>query len=983
MSNITQNGGIIYIQQSGNNIQYQSNSTSGSWTNVSSWPVTFLNSNPVAGNILTVLISTDILISDSIVGTGTNGYFITGSNYITYDGTGKTITISSVTNYPGLIQNGYSNVTVQNINNAISGSSSLQNSGGWICHANFGSGVNNVLIDNCSNSAPISDSGGGICGERVGGNGGTISITNCSNSGIMNLNNGGGICGRQIAINNGTVLISNCSNSGVINGVAIGGICGNGAGQNNGIITIANCYNTGAINGSENGGMTGRNTCFNNGTITITNCYNTGIIGSGSGGMCGAFFAWNTNNLCTIKNCYNIGDITGNIAGGFIGYDIGYSTNLSYTSNILIENCYSLGNIGTNAGGICGGGVNSYTTNPVVNITNCYTSYNSIAQAGSEYISLIFRTTIRDSIINRLTNVYTSLISSWNDNSANSSLIGSAWTSVATNSPYILSIFNASLYSPSTITNISTGDYTSSAGLFTPNYNYNLISVNNVVPPSNITINNTSGVLTFTNLLTNTYVEKVLCYQGTSPKYYEYNFNTFTLNQTSPGITIIQNGGIIYIQQSGNDIQYQSNSTTGIWTTVNDWPVKFVNSNPLAENVLIISLFTNITISDTTIGISTKYFIIDSEYITYDGTGKIVTIENINNYPGLIQNGTSSDHGYSNVTVQNINNAISGSSRLVSRGGWICQWYFGNGASNILINNCSNSAAINGIDIAYGGICGAFAGRYGGNVSIKNCSNSGAIIRKQSSGICGQQAGDTNGTVSISNCFNSGVISGEASGGICGTRAGHTNGIILITNCYNTGIINGDLSGGITADYFGYNTTSQCSIINCYNTGDINGSNAGGITGAEVGYYDNVAYSPQILIQNCYSLGNIANTCGGICGGEENDIYDNPPIVNIINCYTSYNTISDPGSEYVSIYLQTNVKYSIINSLTNVYTSFINNWLDTNAISALYGSQNIYRNSKLYKYYSNFGDSWYYNQNNTPFFLTSYLKNVPRRKPRN
>ena len=103
MSNITQNGGIIYIQQSGSSIQYQSNSTSGSWTTFSSWPITFINSNPVAGNILTISLTTNLTISATTVGTGINGYFITGSEYITYDGTGKTITIDNVTNYLGLI----------------------------------------------------------------------------------------------------------------------------------------------------------------------------------------------------------------------------------------------------------------------------------------------------------------------------------------------------------------------------------------------------------------------------------------------------------------------------------------------------------------------------------------------------------------------------------------------------------------------------------------------------------------------------------------------------------------------------------------------------------------------------------------------------------------------------------------------------------------------------------------------------------------
>jgi hypothetical protein len=449
---------------------------------------------------------------------------------------------------------------------------------------------------------------------------------------------------------------------------------------------------------------------------------------------------------------------------------------------------------------------------------------------------------------------------------------------------------------------------------------------------------------------------------------------------------ITQNGGIIYIQQSGNDIQYQSNSTSGYWTNITSFPVTIVNSNPVQGNILTVSLFTNLSI-----GLATGYFICGSSYITFDGTGKTITITNVNDYLGLIQNGSLSTDGYDAITVKNINSAAT-NSFLISqsggiRGGWICGPYFGQNIKNITgyvaitVDNCSNSGIINNsatVNSGFnnGGICGSgFCSNGEGNIS--NCTNSGAISGLYGGGICGGNTGTNGGNVSITNCLNSGVISGIQAGGICGAFAATINGSVSITNCSNSGAISGQYAGGITGDLFGSNTNNLCSITNCYNSGNINGNNAGGITGSNVGD-NNGTYTPKILIQNCYSLGNIATTCGGICGGTKGNSYTNTPIVNITNCYTVYDSIADFGSQYISNNLP--IKSSII--LTNVYSSLTNAWSDTNASSSLSGALSIYRNSRLYKYYSNFGEVWYSNQNNTPFSFTSDLDNVPRRQRR-
>jgi hypothetical protein len=606
---ISQNGGIIYIQQSGSDIQYQSTITTGTWTTISSWPVTFVNTNPISGNILTVSLFTNITISST---QGANGYFITGSNYITYDGTGKTVTIDSIANYLGFIQNGTVSIngshaiTVQNINSSSLNGSTLNGAtftrAGWICQAYFGININNILgrveilIDNCTNSATISSTGlgnGGIVGGRSFQNGnGTISncsnsgiinssnaggilgigsglgqlcnVTNCYNTGLISGNLSGGICGAQSGIS-GTATITNCYNTGAITGTSSGGICGGLAGAfYNGIVTITNCYNTGTIGNDYCGGICGEQSGSVTGTATITNCYNTGnITGSYSGGITGSIFGYNTNNLCSITNCYNIGNINGTNSGGICGAEVGFNDNVSYFPQVLITGCYSLGDIAASCGGICGGTEGStYVNIPTVNITNCYTSYTSIIDSGSEYIAVILQ--IKNNIIK--TNVYTTYISSWSDSSSFVALAnaptsiyignpGTVWTSTATNTPYVLSAYNAQIYSPNIYTNPD-NIYTSNSGLFTPGYNYNLISVNDAIIPPTISINSTSGSLFFNGTMMNhntQWIEKVFVSKGSTPYYYGYNFNTFTLNQV---LCFKEDSKILYLNHVTNKEEY-------------------------------------------------------------------------------------------------------------------------------------------------------------------------------------------------------------------------------------------------------------------------------------------------------------------------------------------------------------------------------------------------------------------------------------------
>jgi hypothetical protein len=561
MSTIPGNGATqsVFLQMSGDFMQYSVGATPGSWTTISSWPVTINNSTPTPGSssILNVKATQPLKISSSTG--GTSGYFIAGTTYITFDGSGNTITIDTITNYPGFIRNGTSsvngngksNIAVQNFTTTISGGSTLATNAGWLCQSYFSKAVAGNTITNCTNNGAVSTNvSGGIVGSYACDSNGTISITNCTNNGSISGVTSGGIVGSNFTgvgstitgcTNTGTinadsaggiaanacgtgagnsVTITSCTNSGNISSANAGGITGSTSGSGSGRCNITGCTNTGTISGSNSGGIMGANACDTNGTCNITKCISTGSIsGSGSGGITGYRFAFNTTTNNIISNCYSIGNISGTNAGGITGSNVGANNNFS-VAIVDISNCYSLGTIATSCGGICGGQTSSYNNKATINITNSY-SYGTLVNDGSGLVAI----SLTSAFINlTTTNTYVAA-GSWTDASANAALAGtptsltlgnpgSTWASVATNTPYVLSAYNAAVYSPSSAT---TGErfYTTSPGLFIdPSYNYQSVYTTNSL---------------------NSATTQVFVYKGTSPKYYSYNLNSFTITSVSGG----------------------------------------------------------------------------------------------------------------------------------------------------------------------------------------------------------------------------------------------------------------------------------------------------------------------------------------------------------------------------------------------------------------------------------------------------------------
>ncbi len=304
----------------------------------------------------------------------------------------------------------------------------------------------------------------------------------------------------------------------------------------------------------------------------------------------------------------------------------------------------------------------------------------------------------------------------------------------------------------------------------------------------------------------------------------------------------------IYIRDYAGVEQYSTNLTN--WTNINTFPCTIINSNPSSGQELTIQLYTNIELINTS-----QYYIIGSDYITFNGNNKKATVVGVTNYPGMIQNGTSSSSGYSNVAIIDLGVETIGTCTLsATLTGWIGQGYFGNGANENLIRNCYSTGNI----LEYqGGIVGSLAGK-SGSITILNCYSSGEISGIFAGGIIGSGGGQDSGTCIITNCFSTGSISGANTGGICGPFAGFSSGNCTISSCYSTGIISGENASGIAG--YGAGDSGVCTISYCYSTGTMSGNYTGGICGYSAGV------NGSCTITKCYSLGNIIGfESGGIC----------------------------------------------------------------------------------------------------------------------
>ncbi len=321
----------------------------------------------------------------------------------------------------------------------------------------------------------------------------------------------------------------------------------------------------------------------------------------------------------------------------------------------------------------------------------------------------------------------------------------------------------------------------------------------------------------------------------------------------------------IYIRQGEEIVEFSldQDSWYGIY-----WPCTIYNTTNIMAFVSVI--FT----TDITLISADHYFIVGSAGIYFgdfalrpDGTRPVITVADTINYPGLVQNGTSTSNGHGFIAIMNLEIA-SRDSTLVDEGGWFAQAHYGGNAGPNVIINCFTSSPIPN---NCGGIAGSYLAKDVGFFQIVGCYTTGTI-GQNAGGIIGISAGELGGTVEIDRCFSTGLI-GENAGGIAGIHCGGHNGQIRILNCYSNGMISFG-GGGIVGKYCSTDDVEQygrTEIYRCYSTGAI-GEDAGGIVGSSPGGWD-VRTNQQgytVEVTNCFSTGAIASASysGGIYGAN-------------------------------------------------------------------------------------------------------------------
>lgn len=203
---------------------------------------------------------------------------------------------------------------------------------------------------------------------------------------------------------------------------------------------------------------------------------------------------------------------------------------------------------------------------------------------------------------------------------------------------------------------------------------------------------------------------------------------------------------------------------------------------------------------------------------------------------GIISSNKEQEIKISNLTIKN--------AKLEGNGTGVIAGYCYQ-TKNILIDSCSViGGSINGKS-GTGGIIGE---SYSSNLKLNNCKNTANINGIIAGGIIG--IAPTN--LEIQNCYNEGKIEGDFfAGGIVGDAS---NSEVIIKKCYNKGEITGNVAGGIICG-------KKITIEDTFNLGKIDGNNMGGIianTDAEDLY---------ININRCYYLK--ATSGRGIKGVED------------------------------------------------------------------------------------------------------------------
>ena len=746
-------------------------------------------------------------------------------------GTFKDLTLlGSVTDgtsnyYGGLIGYGL-NITVSNVTSELTISTSSSYVGGLIGFCQ------NATITDCTNKGSVRgvNNVGGLVGwigdESTSGHGATIS--NCTNNG--NVNATGDFVGGIVGWNRDTIY-TNVVNSGNINatGAQVGGITSRVLGGR-----ISNAQNSGTINGGNYvGGIAGNmswayiNDVSNSGAVSGNN-YVGGLLGYGESDHASNLLIYGTlTNTASVSGAQYVGGIA-----GYLENKLTAMINIDWTATVNIATTTLLGADGVRGTSYMGGAIGFLGENITIS--------GSISVSGCDID---------------------------NENGGNY-LVGGAIG-------YNAGIVSADLTVDARVISRSTGTVNSISGAFTGGVvGYNAGTLSGALKKTSgdvisVSFNDyvggivgyNSGAITgkMTHTSTNAMYENSTVYGATKVGglvgYTSSALNISNAQNTGKIVGSVSVGGLVGYADAKCTINASTNTGSVSGTNNVGGLVGYAKGIDLSgvSNSATINGYTNVG------GLVGN--IEGGAAITTSGnSGAVNGYKHLGGFVGYAKSSGNalSIEGTSTAPLVNggkVTSTIpSGSSSANNDGGVAGFVGYLDGDSNLTISHCVNNGEIHGLQ--FNGIAGILGYvKHGANlISINNCKNTALIEGGINTGGIGGRLSTNSSAVNsmvISHCYNSGEIltqdystgstgNSGTTGGICGyfnatstTAAART---AVISYCYNVGNVKIIKS-----------TSGQAFAQNDSNKGFI-----GGIVGNAKSNADNPDINGKVAIEYCY-----------------------------------------------------------------------------------------------------------------------------------
>ncbi len=746
-------------------------------------------------------------------------------------GTFKDLTLQgSVTdgtsNYYGSLIGYGLNITVSNVTSELTISTSSSYVGGLIGFCQ------NATITDCTNKGSVRgvNNVGGLVGwigdESTSGHGATIS--NCTNNG--NVNATGDFVGGIVGWNRDTIY-TNVVNSGNINatGAQVGGITSRVLGGR-----ISNAQNSGRINGGNNvGGIAGNmswayiNDVSNSGAVSGNN-YVGGLLGYGESNHASNLLIYGTlTNTASVSGAQYVGGIA-----GYLENKLTAMINIDWTATVNIATTTLLGADGVRGTSYMGGAIGFLGENITIS--------GSISVSGCDID---------------------------NENDGNY-LVGGAIG-------YNAGIVSADLTVDARVISRSTGTVNSISGAFTGGVvGYNAGTLSGALKKTSgdvisVSFNDYVGGIVgynsgaiigkMTHTSTNAMYENATVYGATKVGglvgYTSSALNISNAQNTGKIVGSVSVGGLVGYADAKCTINASTNTGSVSGTNNVGGLVGYAKGIDLSgvSNSATINGYTNVG------GLVGN--IEGGAAITTSGnSGAVNGYKHLGGFVGYAKSSGSvlSIEGTSTAPLVNggkVTSAIpSGSSSANNDGGVAGFVGYLDGDSNLTISHCVNNGEIHGLQ--FNGIAGILGYvKHGANlIYINNCKNTALIEGGINTGGIGGRLSTNSSAVNsmvISHCYNSGEI---------------------LTQDYSTGSTgNSGTIGGICGYFNATSTTaaSRTAVISyCYNVGNVkivkstsgqafaqNDSNKGfigGIVGNAKSNADNPDTNGKVAIEYCY-----------------------------------------------------------------------------------------------------------------------------------